>query len=393
MRMWYFLRIISEIFSTLYVFDNQNFSLMDPVGALRHLRRWRRERRLRLLRDVRTNLRHLRDTSDPFQTSEELFRKLYRLTQDMARVLIEELRPVLAAGQRVTHIPLETKVLCALHFYAQGSYQRSTGSDRNVSLSQPSVSRAIKEITEWLNSPQILGKWIIFPLRPNERAEAILRNYQNAGMPGVLGYVDGTHIAIKAPREEEHLYVNRKLFHSINVQIVSNSDLKIYNILARYPGSSHDSFVWANSAIRQKLAEFWATGERCWLLGDSGYPHEPWLHTPILDAAEGTPEARFTRLHVKARSAVERCIGLLKGMFRCLLQARKMEYDPSKVCQFVNACSVLHNMCMLGGVPYGDDEFHMEDEIDRPPPVEQGARALLLEARAVRGDIIRRLQY
>ncbi|XP_046384859.1 putative nuclease HARBI1 [Ischnura elegans] len=187
-------------------------------------------------------------------------------------------------------------------------------------------------------------------------------------MPGVLGCVDGTHIAIKAPREAEPSYVNRKLFHSINVQIVSNLDLKIYNILARRPGSSHYSFVWANSAIRQKLAEFWAT-------------------------AEGTPEARFTRLHVKARSALERCFGLLKGRFICLLQARKMEYDPSKVCQFVNACSVLHNMCMLGGVPYGDDEFHMEDEIDRPPPVEQGARALLLEARAVRGYIIRRLQY
>ncbi|XP_046389249.1 putative nuclease HARBI1 [Ischnura elegans] len=208
-------------------------------------------------------------------------------------------------------------------------------------------------------------------------------------MPGVLGYVDGTHIAIKAPREEEHIYVNRKLFHSINSQIVSNSDLKICN-LARYPGSIHDSFVWANSAIRQKLAEFWLRSNS---KGDSGYPHEPWLHTPILDAAEGTSEARFTHLHAKARSAVERCVGLLKGRFRCLLLARKIDYDPSKVCQFVNACSVLHKMCMLGGVPYGDGEFHMKDEIDRPPPMEQGARALLLEARAVRGDIMRRLQH
>ena len=28
----------------------------------------------------------------------------------------------------------------------------------------------------------------------------------------VVGAVDGTHIAVKAPAEEEHIYVNRKYF-------------------------------------------------------------------------------------------------------------------------------------------------------------------------------------
>jgi len=35
----------------------------------------------------------------------------------------------------------------------------------------------------------------------------------------VLGCIDGTHIKIMAPRENEAEYVNRKGVHSLNVQV------------------------------------------------------------------------------------------------------------------------------------------------------------------------------
>ena len=40
-----------------------------------------------------------------------------------------------------------------------------------------------------------------------------------AGMPGVMGCIDGTHIRILAPHQQEWAYVNRKGYHSINVQV------------------------------------------------------------------------------------------------------------------------------------------------------------------------------
>ena len=39
------------------------------------------------------------------------------------------------------------------------------------------------------------------------------------GFPRVLGAIDGTHVAIKGPTEDEDAYVNRKNFHSLAVQV------------------------------------------------------------------------------------------------------------------------------------------------------------------------------
>lgn len=38
---------------------------------------------------------------------------------------------------------------------------------------------------------------------------------------GVIGAIDGTHVAITTPYVDEHLYVNRKRYHSLNVMVVS----------------------------------------------------------------------------------------------------------------------------------------------------------------------------
>ncbi|KAG8238236.1 hypothetical protein J437_LFUL018114 [Ladona fulva] len=287
------------------------------------------------------------------------------------------------------------QVLCALHFLGHGSYQKSVGSDSNLGLSQTSVANAIEEVTRAINSDAVLRKWINFPLTPGERQRLIQKNYQSFRIPGVVGYVDGTHVAIKAPKDEENLFLNRKSYHSMNVMIVCDSDMIILYCSARFGGSSHDSYVWNECVVKTVLMEVWASGEQCWLLGDSGYPHQPWLHTPILNAPEGSPEAHYTTLHIRARNTVERCIGLLKGRFRCLLRHRVLEYTPPKAGRIINACAVLHNMCLRSGL--NNDILPGENNEDNVPveqlPPEQMPRiALLQEARAVRQRIINRLR-
>ena len=75
--------------------------------------------------------------------------------------------------------------------------------------------------------------------------------------------------------------MSRKGYHSINVQIVCNAQLQITNIVAKYPCSAHDSFIWRTSNLRALLSAREFHGS--WLIGDSRYPLEPWLLTPITD--------------------------------------------------------------------------------------------------------------
>ena len=79
---------------------------------------------------------------------------------------------------------------------------------------------------------------------PNYKAKF----FSVAGFPGVLGCVDGTHIPIMAPSVDNYAYVNRKNFHSINVQAVC--DYMIFtDVVAKWPGSHHDFFIMNSSNI------------------------------------------------------------------------------------------------------------------------------------------------
>ncbi|XP_052123368.1 putative nuclease HARBI1 [Frankliniella occidentalis] len=114
------------------------------------------------------------------------------------------------------------------------------------------------------------------------------------------------------------------------------------SIDARYPGSCNDKFIFKKSGLRDIMKEaYW--DNHCWLLGYSGYTYEPWMQLPLPHATPETPEGRYTKLHCRARSKVERCIGLLKARWRCLLNDRTLHYSPVKAGGIVNACAVLHN--------------------------------------------------
>ena len=92
--------------------------------------------------------------------------------------------------------------------------------------------------------------------------------------------------------------------------------MKIRAIDGRFPGSNHDSHIWNLSSARKYMEEKYIAGLRnTWLLGDAGYPLEPWLMTPFRATTEGTPESNYNKIHSKARNIIERTIGVLKNRF------------------------------------------------------------------------------
>lgn len=79
--------------------------------------------------------------------------------------------------------------------------------------------------------------------------------------------------------------------------------------------------------LNKKIGNF-VTKLLLYVLGDLAYSLKPFLMTPKLNQVEGTPGARYTDYHVRTRSAVERCFGILKGRWRCLRKERALHYTP-----------------------------------------------------------------
>ncbi|XP_045450229.1 putative nuclease HARBI1 [Melitaea cinxia] len=333
------------------------------------------ERRRNILRIER---RRLRDASDPLQLPEREFIGHFRLTKLGFQQVLVELSPHLPIVKRNTGVRNELKILAALNFYGNGSYQRNVGASFLLNMSQPTFSKCLHEVTGALNTNEILRKYIKFPMAQHER-EIIMKDFmEKFGFPGVIGCIDGTHVALIRPKEHEETYFNRKNYHSLNVLLICDAKLTILHVDASFGGASHDSYVWNQCAIKTFLEGLERNGEHCWLLGDSGYAQRPWMMTPIIGAAPGSPEEYYTELHCRVRNTVERCIGVLKSRWRCLLAHRVLHYDPVTTGKIVNACVVLHNIANAQNIPILDsqdgdldnDQQHqvcIQARIDAPP--------------------------
>ena len=84
----------------------------------------------------------------------------------------------------------------------------------------------------------------------------------------VIGAIDGTLIAIAAPKDDEHLYVGRKGGHCLNVLAICSANLKFTYVVSKYPEATNDAYIWANCNLYNLFENREITD--CWLLGDSG---------------------------------------------------------------------------------------------------------------------------
>ncbi|GFY67093.1 nuclease HARBI1, partial [Trichonephila inaurata madagascariensis] len=70
--------------------------------------------------------------------------------------------------------------------------------------------------------------------------------FNNDGFPKVIGPLDGTFVRIVSPGvEDAERFRCRKNYFALNVQTIVDADLVIRNVVARWPGSAHDSTVFS----------------------------------------------------------------------------------------------------------------------------------------------------
>ncbi|XP_015119516.1 putative nuclease HARBI1 [Diachasma alloeum] len=356
--------------------------------------------------DHRPRLFH--DAVDPFEElSNDNFIKVYRLTKERVSQIIDIVAHYEPAPSRRSALDVRTKVLTALRFFATGSYQLDVGLGRYSAVSQPSVSRSIHTVIDVFNRNEIFAEYVRFYRNIEEVRASRDRFWRRFQFPNAIGCIDGTHVAIVPPKindpvHPENVYVNRKGYHSLNVQLICDAEFKILNVNARYPGSANDCAIWNDSNIQplmRRLHNY--RNERFYLLGDAGYPLRPWLMTPFRDPLDNSPEAAFNRVFCRARSIIERVNGILKMRWRCLLKHRVLHYDPTTAAKITNTCVVLHNMAIMDGLrfPAGEDDPYvgnedygmMDDEVlDEMNMLRRRVNPELAAGRSLRDRIVRR---
>lgn len=79
-------------------------------------------------------------------------------------------------------------------------------------------------------------------------------------------------------------------------------------------------------------------------------------------------QRNFNQKLLSLRQSVERCIGVIKGRFRCLLGERKLRYDPPKVGHIIYSCATLHNFLIANRYDiFNDiDQNILENLLNRP---------------------------
>ena len=153
-------------------------------------------------------------------TDEEL-RARYRFGKESIEYITDLLADNLRRKTNRNH-PLSTlqQVLIALRFYASGSFLQVVGD--TVGVNKSTVSRVVANVSRALVARQ--QEYVKWPRQQQELGSLKTAFYQRGRFPCVIGCVDGTHIRIQAPNKNENSYVNRKGFHSINVQGICNHE-------------------------------------------------------------------------------------------------------------------------------------------------------------------------
>jgi hypothetical protein len=147
--------------------------------------------------------------------SDEQLRQRFRFGRETIDYLANELRGSLERPTaKRTALSVEQQIMIALRFYGSGAQLQVVGD--TLSFDKSTVSRVVDSVTDALMARK--DQHIKWPMEIQQLNNIKEGFYKKAHFPNVIGCVDGTHVRIQSPTEDEPSYVNRKGYHSINVQ-------------------------------------------------------------------------------------------------------------------------------------------------------------------------------
>uniref|UniRef100_UPI00398E8AD5 putative nuclease HARBI1 n=1 Tax=Pristiophorus japonicus TaxID=55135 RepID=UPI00398E8AD5 len=243
------------------------------------------------------------------ELSDEQCLQRLRFRKDVLKELCNILHQALEPHTRLrTALIIEIKVTIALNFHATCFFQTATTDISNIS--QFSAHRFIRQVTDALYGRRV--DYISFPMTREKQVERQARFVWIAGFPRVQGAIDCTHVGLRVPQHHPEVFINRKKFYSLSVWLVCDHQHRILAVDARYPGSTHDSFILRQTSVPAVFIV--PNQDYGWLFGDKGYPLSTWLVIPLRNPRTA-PEHAYNDAHCGTRCIIEHCIRILKQRF------------------------------------------------------------------------------
>lgn len=200
------------------------------------------------------------------------------------------------------------------------------------------ASKTVKRVSYALAA--LRPQFINMPTTAEDISTCKNKFYSIARFPRCIGAIDCSHVKIQSPGgENAETFRNRKQYFSINVQTIADADLKIRDIVARWPGSSHDAHIFRNSSIMRSLER--GDFADCILVGDSGYPVKNYLLTPLI-RTRNEAENLYNESLIRTRNVVERSYGVWKRRFPALALGVRLKVQTTQAA--IVATAILHNI-------------------------------------------------
>lgn len=131
-------------------------------------------------------------------------------------MVLDEIAPLLGKSS----IPKIIQLAAVLRFLGVGSFQGVFANDLNISMGRTTFCKILWNVLNVLED-KLCPKWIKTEMSQDRISASKTFFFQNYGIPGVVGCVDGTLIKLVKPPSECSIYYSRKGYFAINAMIVS----------------------------------------------------------------------------------------------------------------------------------------------------------------------------
>ncbi|CAN7981050.1 unnamed protein product, partial [Ixodes pacificus] len=288
-----------------------------------------------------TTLPHLGDKN---------FKACFRVLPCTFRYLVDVCRPAMTREETNMRKAISVEKRVAIGLYKLCS----TAEDRTIAhlfgVGRSTVNGIYREFCATVVAK--LEQSTVTMVRQSELHNHMLEFEAVCGFPSAIGALDGCHLAVSPPKDQDCDYHNYKGWYSVILLAIVDHRYVFRYVNVGLPGRCDDAHVYRHSRLPALLSKLQAqtplvvngTAVPPIVLCDQAFPLTPNLMKPFPHGTVLTPaQGDFNYCLSKARRVVENAFGRLKARFRSIM--KRTETKIENVNTLVRTCCILHNIC------------------------------------------------